>query len=379
MSTLYWNNISISDETKKRRSQIKNLMDEFMDFQWQGYSAFENFGAFIINDKKGSLKFYNGPGFSNEYSKPQFEQNCGELMGVNFNRQTISFTIGVYWISVEHYRHLINWLDPLTTSYILFDFEPNYRYNVKLSKIGDSTRWIVGRENGKPMYYTELQLTFELQGAQCAKGMYSYEWYNGRTENAEKNKWWYNNGKYELKILQTPEFIESDLKTPFILNLNLRYNPEERTTDYDNLELFADYVYNIIGDNGQEVEHHENIPLLSVSLGDLVVEDNSVGLDFDITYDSEVGLLYLSTGDRKKLLTSLTTTDTGVRIVKSYAVNKFYIPGKFEWSFNYSNFKLELKWTRGTNAVTTRINNSGEVLEGILNTSIECYPRTNII
>ena len=89
-------------------------------------------------------------------------------------------------------------------------------------------------------------------------------------------------------------------------------------------------MYIITDDSGQEIEHHENISLLSVSLGDLVVEDNSIGLDFDITYDSEVGLLYLSTGDRKKLLTSLTTTDTGVRIVKSYAVNKFYIPGKFE-------------------------------------------------
>ena len=108
MTKQLYNNLTLSETTIQRRSQIKKMMDEFMDFQWRDQSAFENFGAFIINDKKGSLKFYNGPGFSNEYSKPQFDSNGGELMGVNFNKQTISFTIGVYWISIEHYRLLMN-------------------------------------------------------------------------------------------------------------------------------------------------------------------------------------------------------------------------------------------------------------------------------
>jgi hypothetical protein len=96
METRLYNNLKLSETTIKRRQQIKNMMDEFMDFQWREQSAFENFGAFIINDKKGSLKFYNGPGFSNEYTKPQYDSNGGELVGVNFNKQSISFTIGVY-------------------------------------------------------------------------------------------------------------------------------------------------------------------------------------------------------------------------------------------------------------------------------------------
>lgn len=173
-----YNTITLSETTKQRRAQIKQLQDKFMTFAWGGCDAFEVFGAFIINEKKGSLKFYNGPGFSNEYTKPQFDPSGGELIGVTFNKQTISFTIGVYWISIEDYRIFLSWLNPNKVDYLYFGHEPKYRYNVKLSKIGDSTRWVVGSEviDGKieQMYYTELPLTFEVQGEPCAKGFSPY-------------------------------------------------------------------------------------------------------------------------------------------------------------------------------------------------------------
>jgi hypothetical protein len=130
----------ISNITSQRRQQIKALQDEFTTFSWGGVDAFDAFGAFIINDKKGSLKFYNGPGFSNEYATPQFDNASGHLQGVSFKRQTIDFTIGVYWFSIEDYRKLLKWLDPLKVDYLQFGFSPNYRYDVKLAKRADTTR-----------------------------------------------------------------------------------------------------------------------------------------------------------------------------------------------------------------------------------------------
>ena len=88
--------MTISDKTRERRRQIKNLQDGFMTFSWRGYDAFDNFGAFIVNKKEGQLKFYNGPSFSNEYTQPQFSNGGGELVGVSFNKQKIDFTIAVY-------------------------------------------------------------------------------------------------------------------------------------------------------------------------------------------------------------------------------------------------------------------------------------------
>ena len=99
---------NLNNTKEYRRKQIKSLQDEFCTFSWGVDDAFEKYGAFIINDKKGSLKFYNGPGFTNEYSKPQFSQHSGDLLGVNFNRSTIDFTVGVYWFTIEEYRELIN-------------------------------------------------------------------------------------------------------------------------------------------------------------------------------------------------------------------------------------------------------------------------------
>ena len=33
---------------------------------------------------------------------------------------------------------MLNWLNPLEVDYLIFGFNPDYRYNVKLSKLGDT-------------------------------------------------------------------------------------------------------------------------------------------------------------------------------------------------------------------------------------------------
>jgi hypothetical protein len=69
--------------TLNKRQLLKSQMDDFATFQWRGHDMFDDFGCFIINDKNGSLKFYNGPGFSNQYAKPQFSKSVNGLLGVD--------------------------------------------------------------------------------------------------------------------------------------------------------------------------------------------------------------------------------------------------------------------------------------------------------
>ena len=170
ITTLYpvgWNNIRITETTKNKRNQLKNIMDDFTGFTWRGVDAFSTFGAFIINNKN-SLKFYNGPTYSNEYTKPMFESAAGQLTGVNFQTQKIDFTIGIYWISEEDYRQMIYWLHPYEINTLTFDFEPNYYYQVKLASIENGIRYIIGHEiidNKKSYrYYTEMKLIPILSG-----------------------------------------------------------------------------------------------------------------------------------------------------------------------------------------------------------------------
>lgn len=80
---------------KDKRNQLKSMMDEFTSFNWAGHFMYQDFGAFIVGGKD-ALKFYNGPKFTNQYAKPQFEGAAPLLTGVNFDTQKIEFTMGVY-------------------------------------------------------------------------------------------------------------------------------------------------------------------------------------------------------------------------------------------------------------------------------------------
>ena len=265
-----YHNITLTNQTVQKRNQIKHGMDNFTSFSWDGFDAFDNFGAFIINESKGSLKFYNGPGFSNEYTKPQFDNAGGSLEGVSFNKQSISFSVGVYWISIEHYRLFIEWLNPLKISYLIFGHDRRYRYNVKLSKIVDSTRWVVGKENidgqEKDMYYTELALTFEVQGDSCARGVNPYEfgatlipkWYNS------SSVWEYNGGVFNSQggnVQQTNftvypgqifTFNTPASKTRFVLEYNY--------TDKSTQEVTSSYIN---GDINHEAATYFKVPSLT--------------------------------------------------------------------------------------------------------------------
>ena len=383
----YYHNINsiISEKTKQKRQQIKSLQDEFMTFSWGGYDAFENFGAFIINDKNGSLKFYNGPGFSNEYSKPQFDNSGGDLQGVNFNKQTISFTIGVYWINIKQYRLMLNWLNPLEVDYLIFGFNPDYRYNVKLSKLGDSTKWIVGKEDGEPMYYTEIPLTFEVQGTPCAKGVNSYEFINWDYINSEtaEEKDKRNNLLTHLNR-SSKDWIESDLPTP--IDISLPFILQGGKKD----DLNKNYIYHIELSAEYDTissDNYESLLLFSAELQNLTIIPYNKPIDdalsLNIRYNSEIGLLFLTYGNsNEKILSLLNLNDTGEKIINNYTVNKFSLPGRFAYpDFDTKKLQLKLSVWKYDSATNVQSAVSDAFLSKITvkQPYIVCYPRTNIL
>ena len=383
----YYHNINsiISEKTKQKRQQIKSLQDEFMTFSWGGYDAFENFGAFIINDKNGSLKFYNGPGFSNEYSQPQFDNSGGDLQGVNFNKQTISFTIGVYWINIKQYRLMLNWLNPLEVDYLIFGFNPDYRYNVKLSKLGDSTKWIVGKEDGEPMYYTEIPLIFEVQGTPCAKGVNSYEFINWDYINSEtaEEKDKRNNLLTHLNR-SSKDWIESDLPTP--IDISLPFILQGGKKD----DLNKNYIYHIELSAEYDTissDNYESLLLFSAELQNLTIIPYNKPIDdalsLNIRYNSEIGLLFLTYGNsNEKILSLLNLNDTGEKIINNYTVNKFSLPGRFAYpDFDTKKLQLKLSVWKYDSATNVQSAVSDAFLSKITvkQPYIVCYPRTNIL
>lgn len=388
----------------KPRELLKKQMDDFATFVWRGVKSFDTYGAFIINNKN-SLKFYNGPSFTNEYSKPKFSSTGSNLTGISFSTQTISFQVGAYWLTEAEYREFINWLNPYEISYLGFDFEDKYDYLVKLSKIGDSTRYIVGRnENNEPCYYTELNLTFEVQGEACARARYGYEFEFNEGTPTKKCL------KISSKLLDSngvekpnPQYLTSDLNFPFILNTSII-----PTIDSNNTALNVNIQANLIEySQGQELTRFSLFNVSFQGLKDIqkwtqkitneqgiseteFIEktkiNNTYGLDaltnpadenigrpvLNIRYDSESGLLFLKVGESTEKILSLVNSINGVKIVNNFHTSKCKLPGRFTKpdvvNTKYSEYVIEVT-----------INNAEFPTDNNEAVNISAYARTNLI
>lgn len=210
--------------TYNKREQLRSQMDDFATFQWRGHDMWEEYGCFIINEAKGSLKFYNGPGYSNKYAKPQFSSSVNTLIGVDFKQKTIPMKIGMYWFTIEEYQEFLNEIGPYVINYLTFGYEKNYGYLVKLANIADSPRHIIGtNEDGDYVYYTEMDLTWELLGDNCVRSNLPYEYKRKENEVAGNEYTWELDNTYS--DMKDP----SQLDTPLMLEIPLRFTNNSAT------------------------------------------------------------------------------------------------------------------------------------------------------
>lgn len=312
-----------SDRTIAERNKFAAMVDDFATFKWNGIYMFDEFGAFIINEKKGSLKLYNGPSFKNTYSQQQFQDGYSNLTGITFSNQQISFTIGVYWISIEDYRVLMNILHPYEVAMLSFSFEETYGYQCKLANIKDSIRHVVGKEgvvsntNNSNLnysqnpggdttgyrYYTELQLIFDVIGKQCAKEI--EEWQDIQ----------YTIDNNTITFNQVARVWPSDLDFPIQIDLNNL----QRVAQADEYEIKA------------TAHFKENSTLqatYSYDLFDIKFKNLSEDSCLSFRYDSEQGLVYWKLGNKEQILSLLSTSTDGKRIVNFLNSQRFYWPGR---------------------------------------------------
>lgn len=375
----------------KPRELLKKQMDDFATFVWRGVKSFDTYGAFIINNKN-SLKFYNGPSFTNEYSKPKFSSTGSNLTGISFSTQTISFQVGAYWLTEAEYREFINWLNPYEISYLGFDFEDKYDYLVKLSKIGDSTRYIVGRnENNEPCYYSELNLTFEVQGEACARARYGYEFKIDSSADNKTKQLTINSG--------ITDYIVSDLNFPFVLNTSfipdktennisiqvqlIEYGWDEQKNQKTNERVAISNLFNITFQDFEKVKKWTDV---NGSFIEIEKINHTYGLDtsinpedanigrpvLNIRYDSESGLLFLKVGESTEKILSLVNSINGIKIVNNFHTSKCKLPGRFTKpdvvNTKYSEYVIEVT-----------INNAEFPTDNNEAVNISAYARTNLI
>ena len=331
--------------------KVEPLLDNYAKFYWDD-EPMTKYHAFIINEKKGSLKFYNGPSFSNNYTKPQFESASTRFSGVTFNTQQITFTIAVYAVTIEEYRQLIYKLHPYTIANLIFGFDDKWRYIVKLAKREDSTRYIIGKNsNGKDLYYTELKLTFEVQGDAVAHSVTELD-YNVSKESTDTSK----NIKYReitFRKNDTSPFSKSDLETPFLLTFNVSNFTNSLSTVHAVIQLKL----------SEQPEHVHTLDLFNISFTNSNNEKSYL-----LEYNSQTGDLCLLVGNDRKIITLLTTYSSGKRIISSITTNKMMLPGSFD-GYTWESIKIIIYYHN----CNVNLNSTPEGY------GINCYARTNLI
>lgn len=324
---------NLSNNPEYLWNQVSPMLDKYATFRWDNEDM-TLYHAFIINEKKGSLKFYNGPSFSNNYTQPQFESASSRFTGVTFKTQQISFTIAVYAITEELYRKLIYKLHPYTISNLSFDFEPNWRYVCKLSNISDSTRYIIGHytDNSgqtKELYYTELKLTFDIIGDAVAQSTQEL----GYNDNVP--------GTFKFTG-------SSELDTPFIFIFKINLSEITKTMPVVTLAI------------------QEN--KTSIQLFKIIFQNLTPNYDYTFEYNSQTGDLCLVNGDKRKIITMLTTFQSGNRIASFLETRPYLLTGTFNGG-NFSDMKLKL-------SVSDNLKVTTDWREGC---GINCYARRNLI
>lgn len=324
---------NLSNNSEYLWNQVSPMLDKYATFRWDN-EEMTLYHAFIINEKNGSLKFYNGPSFSNNYTQSQFESASSKFTGVTFKTQQISFTIAVYAITEELYRKLIYKLHPYTISNLSFGFEPNWRYVCKLSNISDSTRYIVGHytsDSGqtKELYYTELKLTFDIIGDAVAQSTQELG--------------------YNDDLPRTFKFTgSSELDTPFIFIFKINLSEVTETMPVVTLA---------IQDNKT-----------SIQLFKIIFQNLTPNHDYTFEYNSQTGDLCLVNGDKRKIITMLTTFQSGNRIASFLETKPYLLTG----TFNGGDFEgMTLKLSASDNLKVTT-----DWREGC---GINCYARRNLI
>lgn len=338
----------------KQIEEMGNHLDKYARFHWAQYDMWEQFHAFILNNKAGSLKFYNGPSFSNSYSSSQFDA-ASNLSSVNFKTAQINFTVGAFG-SEEEIRALIYALHPYAIDNLWFDFEPEWRYIVKLSKVGDSSRYMVGwRSDGKVEYYTELALTFDIQGDPVAIG----------TTPLQVKYYAANENIHDIGAIISPSATiktpSSPLSTPFLLTFMV-HGP--RTTidcfikkTNKNFDFTATNKRALTKDDFDDSFNDRQ--LFSLNLSNLNWSEI-----YTFEYNSQTGDICLINGDKREVITLLSTYTNGLRITAGLSSTTYSFPGSMDaQQSNLLGYTIYLTSTWGY----------------FSNAKLVCFPRTNII
>lgn len=135
--------------------------DTYMAFSWNGHHS-SDYNCFIEN--KGSLNFVPQPDFSNDFVTPSLGGHS-IYNGLSIKTKTLTLSLVFYQLTLPQINEAMNWLNISTISDLIFDYNPLWKLNVKLSSMDKIEQYVNGHTKYKDkivnLYICKFSVTFE--------------------------------------------------------------------------------------------------------------------------------------------------------------------------------------------------------------------------
>lgn len=324
---MYTNLPAASKRVATMLAQARSRMDKYCFFKWNNLEAWDNFHAFIIADKAGDLKFHTGPSFSNSYSSPQFGTN-NNLLGVKFSTASVSFKVGFYYITEENWRQILQVFNPYEVAWLEFGYDTKWRYQCKVNKIAEASRYILEEIGGEDYYYAETTLTFDLVGEPVAYTQ-PYEFTESIITPANEDP-----VKVFKRKTTIEDYTESDLDYPLDISVNLNLSRILENSSADPTNSFTLTCKTGYGDCTYSFDtqlfeiNFQNISYSSVTTKDENTESHWPAF-LTVKYRSDTGVILQLKGEQESLLSLQQSTASGNRLVRDMTSQPY------KWSGNY--------------------------------------------
>ena len=117
------------------------MADNYLGFKFGteniGITGAETHAGFIINSGD-DLKFSSAPEFSDGFATP----NLGDhsiYTGTTVSSKTFSFRVALKENTYAEFQDVLKWLDKEATGYLIFDYNGDFGYMVKVASIGEAS------------------------------------------------------------------------------------------------------------------------------------------------------------------------------------------------------------------------------------------------
>lgn len=175
--------------------------DNYTDFSFDDIHS-SNFKVWITN--KNDLQRSMSPNFSDKFNSPTYGQTR-YYEGTTIDKQDFKLSCAAIDITLNEWRAICEWLSPLKSGKLRFDWNDKYYYMVKISKAPSGTMFIRSKIDNIMGQLYVVEFTLEFTNVYDWAAIGSQAWYENTGDNSSSLTVSCYNNSYYMPAIVIPQ------------------------------------------------------------------------------------------------------------------------------------------------------------------------------